>query len=193
MDCEAVTGYLDLPHDLPVPDDDGAAAHLPGRAMPDLPLAATAGGSVSLATPGPGRTVVFVYPLTGRPGTALPEGWDLIPGARGCTPQACGFRDRHRELLAAGAARVFGLSSQDTGYQREAAERLRLPFPLLSDAALSLAGVPGLPTFQAGGRTFFRRLTLVIRDGLIEHVFYPVFPPGAHAGEVLDWLRASPR
>jgi peroxiredoxin len=132
--------------------------------------------------------VVYLYPRTGRPGTDSPAGWDLIPGARGCTPEACGFRDHYQDLLAAGAASVFGLSSQDTGYQREAVERLHLPFPMLSDPALSLAGALHLPTFPAGGMTLYKRLTLILRDGVIEHVFYPVFPPDQHAQQVLSWL-----
>ena len=185
--------YLSLPPDLPVPDDDGAAAHLPGTSMPHLALPTTAGGTVRLDAPGPGRTVVYVYPLTGRPGTDLPAGWDAIPGARGCTPEACGFRDHHQDLLAAGAARVYGLSSQDTDYQREVVDRLGLPFPMLSDPDLSLAGALRLPTFTVAGLTLYKRLTLVVRAGVIEHVFYPVFPPGEHAEQVLGWLRDNER
>ncbi len=184
--------YQSLPADLPVPEDDGAADHLPGMRMPRLRLPGTAGETVSLDALGPGRTVLYVYPLTGRPGTDLPQGWDLIPGARGCTPEACGFRDHHQGLLAVGAARVFGLSSQDTGYQREAVQRLHLPFQMLSDPALSLAGALSLPAFQAGGLTLYKRLTLVIRDSVIEYAFYPVFPPGEHAQQVLSWLRDNP-
>ncbi|MBO0805518.1 MAG: peroxiredoxin [Nocardiopsaceae bacterium] len=183
--------YLDLPADLPIPQDDGAADHLPGTAVPRLDLPSTTGETVRLDALGSGRTVVYIYPLTGRPGTDLPQGWDLIPGARGCTPEACGFRDHHQDLLAAGAARVFGLSSQDTGYQREATERLHLPFPMLSDPALKLADALGLPTFQADGLTLYKRLTLIIRDNVIEHAFYPVFPPDEHAGQVLAWLREN--
>ena len=185
--------YLSLPPDLPVPQDDGAADHLPGRAVPHLALPSTGGEMVYFDALGPGRTVLYIYPLTGRPGTDLPEGWDLIPGARGCTPEACGFRDHYDDLLAAGAARVYGLSSQDTAYQREAATRLYLQFQMLSDPALSLASALGLPTFQAGGQTLYKRLTLIITDGVVEHVFYPVFPPDQHAQQVLSWLRDSPR
>jgi peroxiredoxin len=181
-----------LPADLPVPEDDGAAGHLTGLAVPSVELVDTGGGTVRIDALGAGRTVLYAYPLTGRPGTDLPQGWDAIPGARGCTTEACDFRDHHQDLLAAGAQRVFGLSSQDTAYQREAAERLRLPFALLSDLTLSLAGALDLPTFEAGGRTLFKRLTLVIRDGVIEHVFYPVFPPNEHARQVLTWLRDNP-
>ncbi|MFD4605719.1 redoxin family protein [Streptomyces sp. NPDC058464] len=190
---DLMTDYLTPPDDLPVPEDDGAAAHLPGTRMPHLELRGTGGEPVGLDALGAGRTVLYVYPLTGRPGTDLPEGWNAIPGARGCTPEACGFRDHHQELLAAGAARVFGLSSQDTAYQQEVVERLRLPFQMLSDPAHTLARTLGLPTFAATGQTLYTRLTLVVRDGAVEHVFYPVFPPDAHAGQVLDWLRANPR
>jgi peroxiredoxin len=181
---------LRLPEGLPVPVDDGAASHLPGRAMPALSLPATDGRQVALDALGGGRTVVYIYPMTGRPGVELPEGWDDIPGARGCTPESCGFRDLHAELLAAGAARVFGLSSQSSEYQREAVERLHLPFAMLSDEHLALAGALGLPTFTVAGMTLYRRLTMIISDGAVEHVFYPIFPPNQHAQEVLDWLRA---
>jgi peroxiredoxin len=184
--------YLGLPPDLPVPVDDGAASHLPGRAMPAITLARSDGGEVRLADLGPGRTVLYLYPMTGRPGTPLPTGWNEIPGARGCTPESCGFRDHHAELQAAGAARVFGMSSQSSDYQREAAERLRLPFPLLSDQGLAVADALGLPTFTADGLKLYRRLTMIVTGGVIEHVFYPVFPPDRHAAEVLDWLRDHP-
>jgi len=184
---------LRLPEGLPVPVDDGAARHLPGRAMPALSLPATDGRRVALDALGGGRTVVYIYPMTGRPGVDLPEGWDDIPGARGCTPESCAFRNLHAELLAAGAAQVFGLSSQSSEYQREAVDRLHLPFAMLSDEHLALAGALGLPTFTVDGMTLYRRLTMVITDGVIEHVFYPIFPPDQHAQEVLDWLRAHPR
>jgi peroxiredoxin len=176
---------------LPAPLDDGAARHLPGARMPDIALSATDGSTVSLSRLA-GRTVVYTYPLTGLPGTPLPEGWDDIPGARGCTPQSCAFRDHHADLLAAGAGRVFGLSTQDTPYQREAAERLHLPFPLLSDAALRLTTALQLPAMLVEGATLLRRMTLIITDGVITHVFYPVFPPDRNATEVLAWLRAHP-
>jgi peroxiredoxin len=178
-------------HQLPVPEDDGAAAHLPGTAMPALELPATGGATVRLDALGPGRTVIYIYPLTARPGTEPPDGWDAIPGARGCTPEACAFRDHYQDLLAEGAAGVFGLSSQDTDYQHEAVERLHLPFQMLSDPALRLADALGLPTFEAGGLTLYKRLTLIIRDGVVEHAFYPVFPPGEHAQQVLAWLRGQ--
>lgn len=188
-DTDMTDRYLSLPAGLPVPEDDGAADHLPGTAMPHLTLPATDGGTVRLDAPGPGRTVVYIYPLTGRPGTDLPAGWDAIPGARGCTPEACGFRDHHADLLAAGATRVYGLSGQDTGYQREVVDRLGLPFAMLSDPGLRLAAALRLPTFEAGGMTLYARLTLIVADGVIEHAFYPVFPPDAHAAQVLAWLR----
>ncbi|MYW17217.1 redoxin family protein, partial [Streptomyces sp. SID2955] len=184
--------HLTLPAGLPVPEDDGATDRLAGTPVPHLALAATSGKEVRLAELGPRRTVLYVYPLTGRPGTDLPEGWNSIPGARGCTTEACGFRDHFQELLDAGAGRVYGVSSQDTGYQREVVERLRLPFDMLSDPALGLADALRLPTFEAGGARLFKRLTLVVRDGVIEHVFYPVFPPDAHAQQVLTWLRDNP-
>ena len=176
-----------LPEGLPEPSDDGACAHLPGRAVPRIALPATNGELVVLADL-PGRTVVFAYPRTGRPGEPLPTpDWDQIPGARGCTPETCGFRDHHAELAGLGA-RVFGLSTQDTGYQAELAERLALPFPILSDAGLALTRALELPTFAAAGETLLRRFTLVLRDGTCEHAFYPVFPPDGHAAEVVAWL-----
>jgi peroxiredoxin len=138
----------------------------------------------------PGRTVVYCYPRTGKPGQDLPRGWDEIPGARGCTPQSCSFRDHHAELRALGA-RVFGLSTQSTGYQREAAERLHLPFELLSDEGLAFAKGLDLPTFEVEGMTLIKRLTLIIDNGRIENVFYPVFPPGENAEEVVAWLSGA--
>ena len=154
-------------------------------------LASTDGGTIALDELGPGRTVLYLYPRTGRPGYDDPPGWDEIPGARGCTPEACGFRDHHEELRTAGASQVFGLSSQDAADQREAADRLGLPFALLSDPELELAAAMTLPTFTTDDRErLYRRLTMVLSDGAVEHVFYPVFPPDEHAGEVLAWLRA---
>jgi peroxiredoxin len=174
---------------LPPPEDDGASRHLFGARVPDIALEATDGTDVALQRL-PGWTVVFSYPKTGQPGTEMPEGWDAIPGARGCTPQSCAFRDIHSELVAAGADRVFGLSTQDTAYQREAARRLHLPFPLLSDAALRLTTALRLPVMLVEGVTLLKRMALVIEDGVIAHVFYPVFPPDKNAAEVLGWLRA---
>ncbi|MFE3953423.1 MerR family DNA-binding transcriptional regulator [Nocardia sp. NPDC059091] len=186
-----VTDLFTLPSDLPVPEDDGAAAHLPGTRLPAVVLDCTDGTKVDLAALPAGRTIIYLYPLTGRPDTDIPLGWNEIPGARGCTPEACAFRDHHSELLAAGAARVFGLSSQDTEYQREVVDRLNLPFGLLSDTSFRLAAELSLPTFESGGRDLYKRLTLVVRDGVIEHVFYPVFPPDRHAEQVIEWLRSN--
>ena len=209
---------MELPPDLPVPVDDGAADHLPGSRMPSVRLPSTGGRLVDLgALPpheisrfrgdpglppheisrfrgdpglGPGRTVLYCYPRTGRPDRPVPDGWDAIPGARGCTPESCGFRDHARDLTDLGAI-VFGVSSQTTEDQREAARRLRLPFELLSDARLDLAGALRLPTFHFESSTLLKRLTLVVRNGVIEHVFYPVFPPDRHAEEVVGWLAKS--
>ena len=177
-----------LPPDLPAPVDDGGAAHLTGMPLPPFELAATDGSSVRLDLL-PGRAVVYAYPRTGVPGEDhLVPDWDAIPGARGCTPESCAFRDHFAELQAAGATSVFGLSTQDSDYQREAVERLHLPFALLSDVDLELTKALRLPTFEAAGQTLLKRFTLVIADGRIEHVFYPVFPPDRHAEEVLAWL-----
>jgi peroxiredoxin len=177
-----------LPAGLPAPVDDGAAAHLQGSLVPDVRLRSTNGPLVSLARLGKDWAVVYAYPRTGRPGEPeLTDDWDLIPGARGCTPEACGFRDHYAELNAAGA-NVFGLSTQSTADQEELAARLHLPFPVLSDESLALTQAMRLPTFRAAGQTLLCRLTLVIRDGRVEHVWYPVFPPDRHAGEVLQWL-----
>jgi peroxiredoxin len=177
---------------LPRPEDDGRAAHLASTAVPAIELAATDGTRVDLARQ-PGRLIVYAYPLTGRPGSPLPDGWDLIPGARGCTPESCGFRDHFAQIKDAGATLVFGLSTQDTPYQREVVQRLRLPFPLLSDASLQLASALRLPTMELDGRTLLKRLTLVIDSGGITKAFYPVFPPDRHAEEVLAWLQANRR
>jgi len=177
-----------LPLDIPVPQDDGAARHLKGMRLPDLALPATDGTAVSLASL-PGRTVVYIYPRTGVPGVDPPQGWDLIPGARGCTPQSCSFRDHFGELKALGVARVFGLSTQDTAYQQEAVSRLHLPFAILSDEKLDLARALELPTFTAAGMTLLKRMALVIDDGAITHVFYPVFPPDRSAADVVAWLQ----
>jgi peroxiredoxin len=180
-----------LPPDLPAPVDDGACAHLPGMTVPAIALPSTAGRAVLLAGTGRPRTVVYVYPRTGAPGEAPPDGWDQIPGARGCTPQSCSFRDHHRELLELGAE-VFGLSSQTTAYQQEMAQRLHLPFEVLSDADLRFAEALRLPTFVFAGMTLIKRLTLILREGRIEHVLYPVFPPDQSAAQTIAWLRAHP-
>ncbi len=181
---------LELPDNLPVPQDDGAARHLEGMRLPDLALAATDGTPVNLSKLS-GRTVVYVYPRTGRPGQALPTGWDDIPGARGCTPQSCGFRDHFAELKRLGVAQLYGLSTQDTAYQREAAERLHLPFAILSDHDLNLTKALRLPTFSVDGMTLIKRMAWVIDGGAITKTFYPVFPPDRSAATVVDWLQAS--
>ena len=180
-----------LPPNLPVPVDDGTAEHLLGSRAPDIELVGTNGERISLARLRSPRVVVYAYPRTGRPGeVALVDDWDSIPGARGCTPETCGFRDHHAELQALGAE-VFGLSTQDTAYQQELVERLHLPFPMLSDADLALARAWRLPTFEVAGQTLLRRITLVLRQGKVEHLWYPVFPPDTHAETVLGWLHAT--
>lgn len=161
-----------------------------GAPLPDLELPSTAGGRARLPDLGRPRAVVFAYPMTGRPGVALPPGWDTIPGAVGCTAEACGFRDRHTALVAAGVE-VYGLSSQDPADQREAVERLGLPYAVLSDEACAVADALGLPTFTVEGRRRYQRLTLVVRDGVVEHAFHPVPDPAAHADEVLAWLATA--
>jgi peroxiredoxin len=176
-----------LPAGIPVPHDDGAARHLQGLALPSLSLAATDGSRVDLSKLA-GRTVLYVYPRTGVPGQPLPEGWDAIPGARGCTPQSCSFRDHFAELKRLGVAHLYGLSTQDTAYQREAVERLKLPFAILSDAGLALTRAIDLPTFAVAGMTLLKRMALVVDDGVIGKVFYPVFPPDKSAAEVIAWL-----
>jgi peroxiredoxin len=179
-----------LPDDLPVPLDDGAAAHLPGRELPALAFPATRGTTIDLREASAGTLVLYLYPRTGRPGVDPPAGWDEMPGARGCTPQTCAFRDHHDELARLGA-QVAGLSSQTTEYQQEAAERLHLPFPLLADPDLRLAAALDLPTFEFEGARLYKRLTLVARAAEIVKVFYPVFPPDRNADEVIAWLEAQ--
>jgi peroxiredoxin len=179
-----------LPPEIPIPQDDGAAGHLAGIKLPPLALRATDDSQVDLSKL-PGRTVMYIYPRTGVPGEPSPEGWDAIPGARGCTPQSCSFRDHFAELKQLGVAQLYGLSTQDTDYQREAADRLKLPFPILSDAAFKFARAIRLPTFTAAGMTLLKRMALVIDNGVITKVFYPVFPPDKNAEEVVAWLRAS--
>jgi len=160
--------------------------------LPAVSLRATFGSNVDLAALS-GRTVLYLYPRTGRPGTDPPEGWDMIPGARGCTPEACSFRDDFAALRAAGVTRVFGVSSQDSDYQSEVVERLRLPFAMLSDPALALADALELPTFVAGGETFYQRLTIIANGPTIEKVFFPVRDPQNHAAEIVAWLGSTPR
>jgi peroxiredoxin len=179
-----------LPSDISAPQDDGAARHLAGTRLPDLALPVTDGTQVNLSKLN-GRTVVYIYPRTGVPGVDLPEGWNEIPGARGCTPQSCGFRDHHGELKALGVAQVFGLSTQDSAYQQEAVSRLHLPFAILSDEKLAFARALRLPTFNVVGMTLLKRMALVIDDGVIIKAFYPVFPPDKNAEEVIAWIRNS--
>jgi len=179
--------FHDLPEGLPAPEDDGAADHLAGAAVPSVRLRSTDGGEVDLAAAAADLLVLYVYPRTGTPGVPLIEGWDDIPGARGCTPQNCAFRDHAAELSGLGA-RVHGLSAQPLAEQIEFAERERMPYALLNDAELRLAAELGLPTFEAGGTTLYKRLTLIARAGRIERVLYPVFPPGSDAAKVLDLL-----
>ena len=179
-----------LPANFPVPRDDGAARHLTGTKLPSLALDGTDGSQVDLSAL-KGRTVVYIFPRTGRPGEDPPDGGDAIPGARGCTPQSCSFRDHSTDLKNAGVARLFGLSTQDTDYQREAVERLHLPFPLLSDLDLAFARAIRLPTFEVAGMTLLKRMVLIVDDGVIGKVFYPVFPPDKSADEVVGWLRSE--
>jgi peroxiredoxin len=185
--------YTELPSDLPAPEDDGAADHLPGLEIPPgLSLPSTHGGDVDLAmaASGPDTLVAYVYPRTGVPGEPSPAGWDDIPGARGCTPQSCAFRDRLAEFGAAGAS-VLGISAQTPAEQAEFAGREHIPFPLLADPGLRLADALGLPTFEVEGMALYMRLTLVAREGRVVKAFYPVFPPDRNAAEVLAWLRAT--
>lgn len=187
-----MTSFMDVDWSaLPQPVDDGAASHLRGIQLPRVSLPATDGSVIDLSEI-KGTTVVYIYPMTGRPDVALPQGWDMIPGARGCTPQSCAFRDHHAELREAGADRLFGLSTQDSAYQKEAAERLHLPFPILSDNEHRFGEALRLPTFEVDGATLLKRLTLIVGDGVIRHVFYPVFPPDRNAGDVVAWLRENP-
>lgn len=184
----AAVNFNELPANLPVPKDDGGARHLQGMALPDLALRSTANHMVNLSKVTAPRVVIYCYPMTGRPGVALPAGWDDIPGARGCTPETCGFRDHHKELQNL-KAEVFGLSVQSTDYQQEMVARLEVPFEVLSDERMAFTNALRLPTFVAGGMTLLKRLTIVARNGRIEHVFYPVFPPDTHADQVIAWLK----
>src|ERR1700688_784604 len=176
---------------IPPPIDDGAAAHLVGIMVPPISLVATDDTSVTLSALH-GRIVVFAYPRTGEPGKiSLVDDWDMIPGARGCTPQTCAFRDLFAELKSGGAEHVFGLSSQSNIYQTEMASRLHLPFPVLSDEKLALTRALNLPTMEVAGLTLIKRLALIIDAARITHVFYPVFPPDRNAGDVLEWLKEN--
>ena len=183
--------YHRLPDDLPVPVDDGAAAHLAGLPVPSIRLRSTLGDRVDLAELARETLVVYVYPRTGTPGEPSPPGWDAIPGARGCTPQSCAFRD-HVEVLAAHGATVVGLSSQPFGEQVEFAAREHLPYALANDSGLELQAALGLPVFDAAGMRLYRRLTLIARAGRIVHVMYPVFPPDRNAADVVAWLDRHP-
>ena len=185
------TNLNQLPANLPRPKDDGGARHLKGMALPDLELPSTANRRVNLSTVSAPRIVIYAYPMTGRPDRQLPQGWDDIPGARGCTPETCGFRDHHKDLAKL-HAEVFGVSTQDTAYQQEMVTRLEVPFEVLSDEQMTFARALELPTFTVDGMTLLKRLTIVARSGRIEHVFYPVFPPDAHAEEVIAWLKQHP-
>ena len=178
-----------LPSDLPAPEDNGEADHLAGLDLPQISLSSTSGGLVAPAQAS-GWMVLYFYPMTGRPDIALPDNWDAIPGARGCTPQSCSFRDHYQELQSVGAA-VYGVSSQSTDYQREALERLHLPFPLLSDETLQYKNQLRLPTLTVDGMELYKRLTLIANSGSIKKVFFPVFPPDQNAANVLDWLKNS--
>ena len=172
--------------------DDGATDHLIGTEIPSIALPATTGGQVTIADAMSEWTVVYGYPKTGLPGRALPVDWDAIPGARGCTPQNCAFRDHYAELQALGAS-VFGLSTQTTEYQGEMADRLHLPFAVLSDAKLELTKALRLPTFEADGETLLRRFSMVLRGSRIEHVIYPVFPSNSDAPAIVEWLKRQAR
>lgn len=178
--------FSQLPPNLPVPQDDGAATHLLGSSLPDVSLVSTSGRRINLLRR-PGLIVLYAYPLTGRPGIPLPSGWDDIPGARGCTPESCAFRDQHVTIRQLGAE-IFGLSTQHADYQREVRERLHLSFDLLSDDAFIFTDALSLPTFRVESIRLLRRLTLVIQSGVIEHVFYPVFPPDTHPADVIAYL-----
>lgn len=178
---------LVLPDDLPVPEDDGACAHLEGMNMPIIALAGTSDAKINLGLEG-GISVVYFYPMIGRPGSPPMVGWNEIPGARGCTPQSCSFRDHHSDLLNLGA-KVYGVSSQSSADQKEAVQRLHLPFDLLSDSNFELATALSLPTFEYGSLRLIKRLTLIIKNGSIRKVFYPVFPPNENAANVIAWLQ----
>lgn len=185
-----MTNLQQLPTDLPIPEDDGAANHLRGMRLPNLSLNATNGKAINLAGLA-GRLVVYCYPMTGQPNVALPEGWDQIPGARGCTPQSCSFRDHYQELQALGAE-VVGLSVQSTEYQQEMADRLHLPFLVLSDVDLQFQAALRLPTFIAAGMTLLKRITLIANNGVIEAVHYPIFPSDSDPAWVIHYLKNTP-
>ena len=181
-----MNSYETMPEELPRPIDDGACDHLIGMKLPDIDLLATDGSVVNLSTQ-KRKTVVYCYPMTGKPGIPLPEGWDEIPGARGCAPQSCSFRDHHSELSALGAD-VFGLSVQDTEYQREMVERLHLPFLVLSDANFKFCELMRLPTFEVSGMRLLKRVTMIAENNSVVGVHYPIFPSDSDAKWVIDQL-----
>ena len=181
--------YNELPDNLPVPLDDGACNHLKGEKIPAIELNSTSGNTINLSKI-ENKVVLYFYPLTGKPGKSLPDGWDQIPGARGCTPQACSFRDHYKELKELDA-QVFGISTQTSGYQKEVVERLHLPFSILSDSQLILAKSLKLPLFKVDSMQLNKRVTLIIHDGIITKVFYPIFPPDKHVDEVINWLSSN--
>ena len=187
MDSPTSRELTELPPNLPAPVDDGAADHLPGLAIPEVALRSTNGEFVDISSLAADRCVLFIYPRMGRPGEELPPGWDSTPGARGCTPQSCAFRDRHDAFRDMGYA-IAGVSSQSPEDQAEAVERLHLPFQLLSDPDLELAARIDLPKFEIAGLRLYKRTTLVVEQGTIAKVLYPVFPPQHNAEEVLKWL-----
>jgi peroxiredoxin len=185
-----MTNLNQLPTDLPIPQDDGAANHLVGMRLPSISLSTTAAKQLNLGEVR-GRLVIYCYPMTGQPNVALPDGWDQIPGARGCTPQSCSFRDHYQELRDLGAD-VVGLSVQSTEYQKEMADRLHLPFPVLSDVDYKLQQALRLPTFVAAGMTLLKRITLIVNDGVIEAIHYPIFPSDSDPAWVIDYLKNNP-
>ena len=183
-----MTNFNELPTDLPIPQDDGSTNHLKGMKLPKVSLQATNGKRIDFAEI-KGRLVIYCYPMTGQPNVALPDGWDQIPGARGCTPQSCSFRDHYQELQALGAE-VIGLSVQTTEYQQEMADRLHLPFPVVSDVNYGFQKALNMPTFETAGMTLLKRVTLIANNGVIEAVHYPIFPSDSDAAWVVDYLKS---
>ena len=182
-----MTNLTQLPSDLPIPQDDGSTDHLKGMKLPQVLLKATNGKTINVGDI-QGKLVIYCYPMTGQPNVALPDGWDQIPGARGCTPQSCSFRDHYQELKDLGAE-VIGLSVQTTEYQKEMADRLHLPFPVVSDVTYQFQKALNMPTFVAGGMTLLKRVTLIANNGVIEGVHYPIFPSDSDAAWVMDYLK----
>ena len=182
-----MTNLTQLPSDLPIPEDDGSTDHLKGMKLPQVLLKATNGETINLGNI-QGRLVIYCYPMTGQPNVALPDGWDQIAGARGCTPQSCSFRDHYQDLKNLGAT-VIGLSVQTSEYQKEMADRLHLPFPVVSDVDYQFQKALNMPTFVAGGMTLLKRVTLIVNNGVIEGVHYPIFPSDSDAAWVMDYLK----